>query len=266
MSRFAPALRRVARELDLPPPVRAGILMEMAADLEAIFEHHRRSGASEEEAARQAEEAILGSPEVLRRLSRLHRDSWSGRSGEIGRRMHGGVDLLLLLLGVAPTLLIAGAVAARALSGPMANPLGCVLLGIGAAMSGVIAVEAIRSYGRLRVATRRIPLLLALSAAAPAIGALALAVGLHSAAELSAMGVPAEEARVLFAERAASDGALFLVGLLLGLAGTLSSFLLHGRATEITAREVDALLDGEGDRVVGSGRRDAIPLVRRRQA
>lgn len=61
MERFAPALRRVARELDLPRAVRSPLLLEMASDLDPVFEHHRSRGVGEAEAARRAEETVLGS-------------------------------------------------------------------------------------------------------------------------------------------------------------------------------------------------------------
>lgn len=80
MEKFAPALGRVARELDLPRGVRGPLLLEMAADLEAVFERRRACGLGEVEAARKAEEAVLGSSEVLGRLAQLHKRSWRGWS------------------------------------------------------------------------------------------------------------------------------------------------------------------------------------------
>lgn len=50
MDRFAAALRRVAGELDLPRAARDPLLLEMAADLEAVFEHHMARGLGTEEA------------------------------------------------------------------------------------------------------------------------------------------------------------------------------------------------------------------------
>lgn len=72
MHRFAPALRRVARELDLPRGARATVLRELAGDLDAVYAHHRERGLGEAEAQRRAEETVLGTTQVIRRLARLH--------------------------------------------------------------------------------------------------------------------------------------------------------------------------------------------------
>ena len=258
MNRFAPALRRVARELDLPKSVRAEILLEMAADLDAAYEHHRRLGAGDGEAARRAEEAVLGSSEVVRRLSRLHHASWQGWLDGIGSRLTGGADLLLLLMGVLPMLVLAAAVAARTLT-TAAGVLAWILLAVGALIAGVMALE-------LRGRTAGLPLLLVLSAVAPVLGLLAVTLGLHGAASQLAGGLPDTALRIELLTQVARDGALLAVGLLLGIAGALSWFVLHTRAATSAIREVDAILAEGPPPVVGHEADDIVPLVRRRRA
>lgn len=265
MSRFAPALRRLARELDLPRATRAAIILEMAADLEAAYEHHRRSGAAEEEAARRAEEAVLGSSEVVRRLVRLHRGSWRGWSESMGSRLSGGADLVLVVVGVVPMLLGAGVVVARSLADPV-SPFVWPLVVVGLAIGGLIAVEVGRLTGGGHGVPRGLSLLLVLSAAAPAVGLLALVVGVHTTASFLAVVEPDAATRLALLERAGRDGVLFLVGLLLGLAGMFSWFVLLNRAAVQSAREVDALL-ADGSAPGAEVRRPGIvPLVRRRKA
>lgn len=264
MSRFAPALRRTARELDLPRSTRAEILLEMAADLEAAYQHHRTLGATEDEAAARAEEAILGSSEVVRRLSRLHRSSLRSWSEHLGSRLHGGTDLVMLLVGVAPMLLLAGVIVGGVL---LRHPtlFALPLIGIGLALTGLVAVEAGRIIGGGRGGRGELPTLIALSAAAPAVGMLALATGLYSVSGTFGAAAPEAIVHIDLIARIGRDAALFAVGLLLGLAGALSWFVLVNRLAVAADREVQDLLAGEG-LSGGTGRSDVIPLTRRRRA
>jgi hypothetical protein len=173
MSRFAPALRRVARELDLPRPARAAILIELAADLESVYAHHRERGAGEAEAARVAEERVLGSAEMVARLSRLHRSSWQEWSEEVGGRLTGGLDLALLMGGVVPVLLFGAAVATHGLwTGAASAASGGGLprwgvLGVSVLLAIVLGSEVARGLRGHAVRRARLPLLLVLSILAP---------------------------------------------------------------------------------------------------
>lgn len=264
-NRFAPALRRVARDLDLPRSVRAAILLEMAADLEAMYDHHRQRGASDDEAVRRAEEAVLGSSEVVRRLGRLHHGSWRGWSEDLGSRLSGGADLLLLLVGVVPMFGLAGAVSARVLAYSV-SPLVWVLIAVGLCIAGIIAMEIRRLVGGGRGRPRGLPLILVLSALAPAIGMLALALGIHSTSMSLTAGIPHASTQIALAAQLGRDGVLLLIGLLLGIAGALSWFVLLNRASLRAEREVDALLQDTAPPVHGSRVEGIIPLVKGRQA
>jgi len=265
MTRFAPALRSVARELDLPPNVKAAVLLEMAGDLEAAFEHHRGLGIAEGEAERLAEEAVVGSTEVVRRLVRLHRQSWLGWSERVGERLSGGADLALLLLAVVPMYLLAGVATVRtvAFSG---SALAWLVLVAGLAVGSLIAVEAGRILGGGRGAGRHLPLLLTFSAVAPALGLLAAALEMHSAAGALAGGVHEAATQVALVEGIGRAGALLLAGLLVGLAGALSWFILLNRDAVRVRREVDALLDDPGQRRPTVRTDGVIPLTRRKRA
>jgi len=265
MTRFAPALRSVARELDLPPSVKAAVLLEMAGDLEAAFEHHRTLGVPEKEAERLAEEAVLGSTEVVRRLVRLHRESWSGWSARVGERIGRGADLLLLLLAVAPMYVLAGVITLRAFAYP-GSSLAWLLLLSGLAVGSLVAVEAGRILGGGRGAGRHLPLLLTCSAVAPALGLLAAALEVHSAAGVLAGGVPEPAVQGALAEGISRAGALLLGGLLVGLAGALSWFILLNRDGVRVQREVDAILEDPGSARSVVRTDGVIPLTRRRRA
>ncbi len=265
MGRFAPALREVARELDLPPPVKAAVLLEMAADLEAAFHHHRGLGAAEEEAERMAREAVLGSSEVVRRLVRLHRQSWSGWSERIGQGLGGGADLWLLGLAVAPMFVLAGVVTVRALA-VSGSALAWPLLALALAVGALVAVEAGRILGGGRGAGRQLPRLLALSAVVPALGLLAAALEVHSVAGAFSGGVPDPALQVSLVERASQAGALLLGGLMVGLSGALSWFILLNRDSVRVQREADSILGGPDPALTELRTPGVIPLTRRRRA
>lgn len=278
MERFAPALRRVARELDLPRRTRSTLLLEMAADLEAVFEHHRSRGLSEAEAARRAEETVLASSEVIRRLGLLHESSWRGWAEDVGARLAGGLDLLLLVTGVLPVVALAGGVSVWALAADPAPAVWAILL-IGVLMTAVVATETVGLLRGRPFRRHGLPTLLVLTALAPALGLLALVLGVHRAARdlpsasasaaaaapavASAPGVQAELAAVMV-----RDGAALLVGLLLGIGGLLAWFALLHREAQRADREVDALLGGDGHAAAASPPHDrttvTFPLVRRR--
>lgn len=250
MDRFVPALRRVAAELDLPRGPRAAVLAEMAADLEAVYEHQRRLGAGEEAAVRKAEEMILGSPEVMRRLGRIHARPWRVWSEAVGSSLSGGMDLLLLVVGVLPMAVISGAVATLTLArgaGLIALTLGAV----GAVITGSIAHHSLRLARGAPLRSSGLSLLLGLSILAPIAGLLVLVVGgYQTALALSAAG-GAGALSMAAVGRLAAAGSIFLFGLLLGLAGSLSWFILLSRSSARVVREVDAMLAGSvGDGVV----------------
>lgn len=289
MSRFAPALRRLARELEMPSGARSAFLLEVASDLEAVFEHHRARGASEGEAMRRAEEAVLGSSEVLRRMSRLHRGAWQGWADAVAERVAGGFERILLVGGVLPAALLGVGVAVWTLR---AGESGVVwgLLAVGAGMARVGISGFVRLRRGVHVGAAGGPALVVLSAMAAALGFLALTLGLQAVgAAIASQGAGVESMSLadgqefvgpgssadfadraaiaplgreaVLADRLARDAAVFVAGLLVGLAGLLSWFALVGGEARRVTREVEAVL-GDGARL--GPEPVAIPLVRRR--
>ena len=63
--KFVPELRRISAELRLPEPARSRVLLEMAADLEALYLHFRERGLTDDEAVALAGERLLASPEAV---------------------------------------------------------------------------------------------------------------------------------------------------------------------------------------------------------
>lgn len=72
MNRFARLLRETNERLNLPQPAKSRIILEMASDLEELFDHYREQGMSEEDSVRKAEEKFQLSDEALAELVSIH--------------------------------------------------------------------------------------------------------------------------------------------------------------------------------------------------
>ena len=81
MSRFNAFLRDTGQRLALPKTTKSRILVEIASDLEDLFQHYLQQGLSEQEAAAKAEEKVDMSDEALTELVRIHSDArtWTDR-------------------------------------------------------------------------------------------------------------------------------------------------------------------------------------------
>jgi hypothetical protein len=249
MERFGPALRRVAAELDLPRRARTELLLELAADLDAVYGHHRARGVPEDEAARRAEATVLGSGEVIRRLGRLHGGSWRGWAEEVGPRLSGGLDLVVLAVGVLPVIGTAIGASVWVLVG-RPSPSVLPILVVGALLLAVTGKEAVRLLRGRAPDRANLRTLVVLAAMAPALGLLAPVLGLRRALA-GVEGVAPDQAEL--AAILAQEGATLLAGLVLGVVGLLAWLVLLELEARRGSREVDALL-GES----------VLPLVRRR--
>jgi hypothetical protein len=252
----------VARELDLPPAIRAPILLEIAADLEAVYDAELRRGCGEDEAARRAEERVLGSSQSVRRLGRLHREGWRMRSGEVAARLGRGVDLLLVVLGVVPMLLAAGAVAASALDRSI-GPATWILVALGGALLALVGTETARLVRGLGARGGALAAVLVLSLLAPTLGALILGVKFYGAATDPAPAALAALDQVRVASMIARDGSALVLGLLLGIAGGMAWFILLHRSAALLASEIGGVLEAEGPPPAERAAARVLPLVRR---
>jgi hypothetical protein len=237
----------------------------MAADLEALYEHHRSRGCSEEEAARRAEASVLGSSEVIRRLGRLHVRPWRGWAEELSARLSGGAALALLAVGVLPVAAMALGVSGWVLA-QAASPIAWAILLVAALLGAATTRNALRIAGDRHLGERSLAAILVLAAMAPALGFLAPTLGLQRVVATLGSSDPAE---ALLLASLAQDLATLLAGLLVGLGGLLAWFVLLEVEGRRRAREVDALLV-EDARPPGVRPADpdadagVLPLVRRR--
>jgi len=72
MTDFTAALRRIDARLHLPQPARSRVILELAGDLEELYQHYRDRGLSESEAREAALADLDASDEVLTALSEVH--------------------------------------------------------------------------------------------------------------------------------------------------------------------------------------------------
>ena len=244
--RFVPALRRISGELHLPEPTKSRVLLEMAADLEALYEHYRARGLGEEEAARRAEEKVLASPEAVQHLVLVHTTGYQRWLSRASGRLRWGLDLVLFLAGVVPFLIISALVVAAQIEGTKDIPFLWTILPLGAAIVVLtmwkgfqLFIQRERSISRLH---RGLFTLLFLGVIGPVVGAIACFVSLHrTAMMLMHMGAD-EPARLVAVDQVIRSGTLLSFGLLLGFGAGLVWFVLANRIAVIEQAESQRLL------------------------
>lgn len=72
MTRFVDALRETSARLSLPQPAKARVLLELAADMEDLFEAHCRAGMTPFEAHQRVLEQLRLSDDAVAALNELH--------------------------------------------------------------------------------------------------------------------------------------------------------------------------------------------------
>lgn len=75
MNRFHDFLEGINNKLEIPQPMKSRIILEIAADLEDLYQHYRKQGINEDTAAKKAQEKIDFSNEALRQLTHIHASS-----------------------------------------------------------------------------------------------------------------------------------------------------------------------------------------------
>ena len=72
MKQFTPLLKSINERLDLPQPIKSRIILEIAADLDDLYQLYLSRGIEENEAAQKAEEKIDLTDEALNELVQIH--------------------------------------------------------------------------------------------------------------------------------------------------------------------------------------------------
>jgi len=243
--RFVPELRRISAELTVPEPARSRILLEMAADLEALYEHYRARGMDDEEAGRRAEAQLLAGPEALQGLILLHTTGYQRWVGRAAGGIRWGFDLLLFAAGVLPLVLVSSVVVLSQLREPAGGvalwlvlALGVWVMGIGCWKGWLLLVARERSPRRLH---RGLIGLLAAGFAGPLIGGTAFLLSLVAGAQRLSQTTD-DIAVAGFAREMVEGGTVFGLGILLTFAAGLIWYILVNRVARIEQQESAALL------------------------
>ncbi|MBN2008577.1 hypothetical protein JW960_04435 [candidate division KSB1 bacterium] len=76
MNPFKQTLQNLNHKLDLPQPTKSRIILEIAADLDDLYQHYLSAGASEQEAIQQAADMVDLSDEALEQLVSVHQTAF----------------------------------------------------------------------------------------------------------------------------------------------------------------------------------------------
>jgi hypothetical protein len=73
MKRFVQHLKSIEERLDLPQPLKSRIILEIAADMEDLFNHFKEKGMGDEEAITEVERKMEITEDSLEALSQVHK-------------------------------------------------------------------------------------------------------------------------------------------------------------------------------------------------
>jgi hypothetical protein len=103
MKQFTPLLKSINERLDLPQPTKSRIILEIAADLNDLYQLYLCRGLNEQQAAQRAEEKFDLTDEALNELTQLHQSLFRrlmDRISEQAQTQWERVTLFLVLLFV----------------------------------------------------------------------------------------------------------------------------------------------------------------------
>lgn len=244
MSRFADLLRSIDIRLDLPKPTRARILLEIAADLEDLYEFYLERGLSEEKARALTEEKFDFSEKSLAELIAVHQSglrSFMDRlSLQTQSRWEQAVVAALLLFTAAA----GGSTFFHEDFFQQAGTFIWPVIGIGVA-AGIVALTKfyhlfLRKERDPRDRRKGLPLLLLLSSASLLVGLYGFSVELYLA--LRKLAFKPEEVWLHVIVWLQKGSPVFLFGLTVTLVTAIFWFVLVHKVLSIERMEVDLLL------------------------
>ncbi len=246
MTRFRETLKLASDRLDLPQPTKSRILLEIASDLDAAYEHFRAQGLEEEEAVRKTTERFQLSDEVLAQLAQIHRTPFRRLLDRLSTSAQSRWERLMLLL----LLLFIAGMAGRHLQvsllashvSPFVWPalgLALVALGLGLHKGYVLFLKKDHNLRHLRSGLHP---LLALAGVDLGIGAYGWVFELHAAAGRVARGA---EPLVCTLDWLLRTSGLMLICLPAALGTALAWFALTSKAGAIERAEIEHQLGGD---------------------
>jgi len=244
MSRFAEVLKRVSDGLDLPQPTRSRILLEMAGDLEDLYEHHRGQGLDEDKAAQRAEEAFAASDEALKHLARIH-EANGGLTDRVARQAGSWWEKVLLVIWLLAVILVAGTVASEERFFAIVSPFVWPIAGLALAALVFSLWKLYELFLKKPPEPRRLRsglgALLFLAAASLVVAACGFFYHLRWYAFEAHDRAP-EAAFMIAGNWMLAISSMMILGLLTAILTSLVWFLLASLVARVEKREADALL------------------------
>jgi hypothetical protein len=245
MSRFTGLLKRTAARLDLPQSVKSQVLLEMAADLEDMFEAYRERGLDEEEAARRVEEKFDASDVALTELARLHRSALRGGMDRLSEQAQTGWERLVLVVILLFVLATTGAVVASPSFFANASVFAWPGAIFGLVAFAVFLIKAhqlfIRKDPGFRGLRRGLPSLLLLACAGVFNGVFGFFVGIQLS--MFRMAADQERAGFHFIDWLVGSSATMILSLLVAIFASLFWLVLMNKAKRIESARASLLLE-----------------------
>ena len=231
MSRFDVILHQTGDRLALPKATRNLILVEIASDLEELFQHYLREGLSEEEAAARAEEKVDMSDEALAELVRIHSDA-RGWTDRVARRVQPFWEriamALIVLFFIASTTLDHGVRPFAHLTG-FIWPIACILLTL--VVFFIVQMVRLSDHQNPRRLRDSLVTPLFLGAASVVVGFAGAGIELYRT--LMRMAADPEHAAPLFANAVLGSTATLAIALIIALVAGVAWFVLAGRVARL---------------------------------
>lgn len=229
MSRFNVFLHRTGERLALPKATRSLILVEIASDLEELFNYYLQQGLGEEEAATRAEEKVDMSDEALAELVRIHSDA-RGWTDRVARRVQPFWErialAMIVLFFIASTTLDHGVRPFTHLTGFIWPILTIVIVLVLFFIVQMVRFSDQQSPRRLR---NSLATPLFLGAASVVVGFAGAGIELYRT--LMRMAADPEHAAPLFANAFLGSTATLAIALMVALGAGVTWFILAGRVS-----------------------------------
>ena len=241
MSRFNVFLHRTEERMALPTATKSLILVEIASDLDELFNHYVQQGMSEEDAAARAEEKVDMSDEALAELVRIHSDA-RGWTDRIARRVQPFWERIAMALIV---LFFIGAATLDTNMRPFAHltgfiwPIAIILV----LLVGFFIVQMTRftDSPNTRLLRDSLATPIFLGAASLVIGFAGTGIVLYQG--LMRMVADPERAAPVFARAALGSTATLGMALVVSLLAGIAWFILAGRVARLEDDTADSLME-----------------------
>jgi hypothetical protein len=241
MSRFNAFLHRTGERLELPKATRSLILVEIAADLEDLFQHYVNEGLDDETAAARAEEKVDMSDEALAELVRIHSEArgWTDRLSRRVQPFWERFAMAAIVLAFFAAASLGSETSIFTHVNWIAWPAAAVLVAV--VVSFLAQSVQLAAPPSLRRARQRLATPLFLATASVVLGF--LGAGVHMYLTLMAMVTQPHAAPSMFARAVLETTSGLAVSMLVAIVAGIAWFVLAGRIARLE-NEATRLLQG----------------------